>query len=267
MMVKTKAEKKNKKNNFKIIAIIVLIPVASILIGFLLTQYFIRPYIVKMSGNLYSDKYTLELPALNFYQLKTGEYKDENDARYNLSLIAMKGMFADVTKTGDKYIVFVGNFLNEENAGDIAKRLDESGIKCSLSLIKGPLYKIDYQKGQKQDISNLKKYLYDFNCNFEALSAISYKIAIGNPEKIEINTLETNIEKSLKAIKKQNNNNNTDKIIDGLESIENNMLEDLKKLMFSIDLNDGNAYGISQKALWNAMEKYNNMVNSIRYNR
>ncbi|WP_096232557.1 sporulation protein [Thermoanaerobacterium sp. RBIITD] len=263
--MRTRAEeKKNERYNRKIILAVFIIPIVSILVGFLITQFLIKPYIVKISNNTLYEKYTFDLPTLNYYQVKFGEYKDENEAKYNLNLLMMKGLFGDIYLNGDKYILSVGNFLNEQNAIDYNKRLNISGVKATIILNKGPLYEIAYEKNSSHDVEITKEYVNSLYENLSQLSILSYKTAMGNVDVKDIDILESTIKNSIKNIKYFNDKGNLQKIASGITSINNFILSDIKDLKTSVQLQDGNAFSITQKALINSIKSYDGLISSLK---
>lgn len=256
-------EKNTKINSKKVIFLLFSLTLASILIGFFITQFFIKPYLAKISSST-QHRYSLRLPELNYYQVKIGEYNNENDAMYNLNLLIMKGIYSESFKTGDKYILSAGCFMDKNEASGFSSKLNKSGVLSSVIKNNGPIYEISYEKNSKSDIDAVLNYIGNFDSNLSHLSELSYKIAIGDVSEKDIDETESYFKKSSDVSDNIKSDKNLKKIVESIKANNDYILSNFKDIKTSFELGDGNAYSITQKLFINSVRKYYDQIGSLK---
>ncbi|WP_233432478.1 MULTISPECIES: SPOR domain-containing protein [Thermoanaerobacterium] len=252
--------KKNTKLGFKrVVLLLALSIVASIGIGFVISQYAIKPYLAKLSEkNVYS--YSMEVPQINYYVVKIGQYKDEKDASYNLNLLTMKGIYGEILKDGGNYVLCLGQFMDKKDAYDFSLKLNKSGINSSVALYYGPVYQIYYEKSSeesvKEAIDNIDVFLNDLS----HLSQLSYKMALQTASEKDIDDTEKYFKKYSNMTYNINIDENLKKVLEDTKKINSQILNNLDDVRTSFELNDGNAYGLTQKLLMDSIKQYYNSM-------
>ena len=256
--------KKSTKLGFKrIILLLLLSIVASIGIGFIISQYAIKPYIAKLSEKSMND-YSVKIPQLNYYIIKIGQYSDEKDASYNLNLLTMKGIYGEILKDGESYILCLGQFMDKKDADDFSLKLNKSGINSSVALYYGPVYQVYYEKNSEKDVKEVIDRLNVFLSSLSHLSQLSYKIAFGTVSEKDIDDTEKYFKKYSYMTYNRNIDENLKKILDDTEAINSQILNNFGDIKTSFELNDGNAYRLTQKLLMDSIEQYYDSVSSLK---
>ncbi|MDI3310015.1 MAG: SPOR domain-containing protein [Thermoanaerobacterium sp.] len=253
------SKKKTKAGIKRIPLLLLLSVVASIVIGFIISQYAIKPYLAKLSEkSMYS--YSVKVPQLNYYIVKIGEYSDEKDASYNLNLLIMKGIYGEVFKDGGNYVLCVGYFMDKEDADDFSLKLNKSGINSSIALYDGPAYQIYYEKNSEKDVKEVVDRLDVFLSSLSHLSQLSYKIALQTASEKDIDDTEKYFKKYSNMTYNINIEGNLKKVLDDVKAINSQILNNFDDIKTSFELNDGNAYGLTQKLLIDSIKQYYNSM-------
>ncbi|MDK2806485.1 MAG: hypothetical protein PWQ94_1649 [Thermoanaerobacterium sp.] len=263
-MYTNEENKKNARLGFKrVILLLALSIVASIGIGFAISQYAIKPYLAKLSEkNVYS--YSVKVPQLNYYVVKIGQYSDEKDASYNLNLLTMKGIYGEILKDGENYILCLGQFMDKKDADDFSLKLNKSGIKSSINLYDGPVYQIYYEKNSEKNVKEAIDNIDVFLNSLSHLSQLSYKIAVGTASEKDIDDTEKYFKKYSNMTYNINIDENLKKILDDTKAINSQILNNFGDIKISFELNDGNAYRLTQKLLMDSIKQYYDSMSSLK---
>ncbi|ORX23502.1 sporulation protein [Thermoanaerobacterium sp. PSU-2] len=256
--------KKNARLGFKrVILLLALSIVASIGIGFAISQYAIKPYLAKLSEkNVYS--YSVKVPQFNYYVVKIGQYSDEKDASYNLNLLTMKGIYGEILKDGENYILCLGQFMDKKDADDFSLKLNKSGINSSVALYYGPVYQVYYEKNSEKNVKEVIDRLNVFLNSLSHLSQLSYKIAFGTVSEKDIDDTEKYFKKYSNMTYNINIDENLKKILDDTKAINSQILNNFSDIKTSFELNDGNAYRLTQKLLMDSIKQYYDSMSSLK---
>lgn len=263
-MYTNEENKKNARLGFKrVILLLALSIVASIGIGFAISQYAIKPYLAKLSEkNVYS--YSVKVPQLNYYVVKIGQYSDEKDASYNLNLLTMKGIYGEILKDGENYILCLGQFMDKKDADDFSLKLNKSGINSSVALYYGPVYQVYYEKNSEKNVKEVIDRLNVFLNSLSHLSQLSYKIAFGTVSEKDIDDTEKYFKKYSNMTYNINIDENLKKILDDTKAINSQILNNFSDIKTSLELNDGNAYRLTQKLLMDSIKQYYDSMSSLK---
>lgn len=264
-MVYAKEEnKKNVKISLKKAVLLLFLSIfVSVLIGFLITQFLIRPYLSKISSST-KYSYSLKMPQLNYYLVKIGEYDNERDAAYNLNLLIMKGIYGESIKSNDKYILSVGYFIDKDEANNLSLKLNKSGIISSVVINNGPIYEISYEENSKDDVKTALDNINSFYNNLSHLTELSYKIAFGIASEKDIDETELYFKKYSEVPYNIRSDNNLKKIVESTMAINGHILNNFKDIKTSFELNDGNAYGLTQKLFIDSISEYYSKMSSLK---
>lgn len=256
-------EKNTKVSIKKVIFLLCSLTLASILIGFSITQFFIKPYLTKISSNT-QYRYFLKVPELNYYLVKVGEYNNENDAAYNLNLFIMRGIYSESFKSGDKYILSAGYFMDKNEAAFLSSKLNKSGVSSSVVINSGPVYEISYNENSKNDLNTTLDSISDFYSNLSHLSQLSYKMAAGDVSEKDIDDTESQFKKLSFGTYNIKSDKNLKKVVGIIKAINDYILGNFKDIKTSYELQDGNAYGITQKLFIDSVRKYYSQISSLK---
>lgn len=107
---------KRMKNErmLRILIFIIIVPVISLLAGYLVSQNIIEPNISKGENSYNFDE--LNLKGIDIFQVVLGNYSSFEDAKYNDDLMKMKNVYSFIYKNSDEYLLIGGIFLEEEQA-------------------------------------------------------------------------------------------------------------------------------------------------------
>lgn len=254
---------KNKKL-INVLLLAVFIPTVSILVGYMVSQYIIKPHLTKKNVSAtYSNKSAIEVHGIDLYNIIIGEYSNFEDAKYNSDILKLKNIYSRIYENSGQYLLLAGAFLKKDDANTISKFLESHGVKNSVYLYESAVIRLEYDKKETNNILLLEDSLKRFKNELELMSFLSGKALYGTMKESDAVNLENEVYKSKDLYVNADYDKNISKIKVELYNINNILMEYIKKLKVSTALQDGNSYELLQTAVWESSNRYNDLLNSL----
>ncbi|CAK9331759.1 hypothetical protein [Thermoanaerobacter kivui] len=244
----------------RILIFIIIVPVISLLAGYLVSQNIIEPNISKGENSYNFDE--LNLKGIDIFQVVLGNYSSFEDAKYNDDLMKMKNVYSFIYKNSDEYLLIGGIFLEEEQASLFSSRLKSQGLGNDVYVYRGPVVKLRYDKKITNEVVEFEKTLQRFKEILDYMSALSYKASNDKLQDTELERLKEQLNFFRGEIKNFNDES-LNKIEGKMIEIIDKITEEIKKIQISVALNDKNSFRLLQENLWQSCNEYNEFLKSI----
>lgn len=216
--------KKSRDKLLTILFFVIIAPIVSVLLGFMLVKYIIMPQFINSTNlneaqNQYyqlddienneskdeMNKQNVKIDNLNIYNIQTGSFSDIDNAKKSLNSLLTKGIPAYIVKL-DNYKIFSGTFLDRTYAEEYSQYIKTKGVDVFINenLVEGKT--LNYE-GENFDSNEIKDIAMKIKDSYKEESKLWKQTLISGNIKLVKNEIKTNNDELASDIQKANQDN------------------------------------------------------------